>query len=61
MRNHNQRGMALLVVLMITALMTMIAVNMNDYGLRAVNRATSTQFQLQTKWLLLSAESLVKR
>ncbi|WP_019211462.1 type II secretion system minor pseudopilin GspK [Yersinia massiliensis] len=61
MRNHNQQGMALLVVLMITALMTMIAVNMNDYGLRAVNRATSTQFQLQTKWLLLSAESLVKR
>lgn len=61
MKNHNQRSMALLVVLMITALMTMIAVNMNDYGLRAVNRATSTQFQLQTKWLLLSVESLVKR
>ncbi|MCK8555708.1 type II secretion system minor pseudopilin GspK [Yersinia ruckeri] len=60
-RNHHQRGMALLVVLMITAMMTMIAVNMNDYGLRAFNRASSAQFHQQSKWLLLSMESLVQR
>ncbi|WP_145932204.1 type II secretion system minor pseudopilin GspK [Yersinia bercovieri] len=61
MKNNHQRGMALLVVLMITAMMAIIAVNMSDYGLRALNRATSTQFYLQSKWLLLSAESQVQR
>ncbi|HDL7825945.1 TPA: type II secretion system minor pseudopilin GspK [Yersinia enterocolitica] len=60
MKNNNQRGMALLVVLMITAMMTITAVNMNDHWLRAFNRATSTQFYQQSKWLLLSMESLVQ-
>ncbi len=50
----------MLVVLMITAMMTITAVNMNDYWLRALNRAASTQFYQQSKWLLLSMESLVQ-
>lgn len=60
MKSNNQRGMALLVVLMITAMMTITAVNMNDHWLRAFNRATSIQFYQQSKWLLLSMESLVQ-
>ncbi|WP_145522054.1 type II secretion system minor pseudopilin GspK [Yersinia aldovae] len=60
MKNNHQRGMALLVVLMITSVMAITAVNMNDYWLRAFNRATSAQFYQQSKWLLLSMESLVQ-
>ena len=60
MKNNHQRGMALLVVLMITAMMTITAVSMNDHWLRAFNRATSAQFYQQSKWLLLSMESLVQ-
>ncbi|HHL2560683.1 TPA: type II secretion system minor pseudopilin GspK [Yersinia enterocolitica] len=60
MKNKHQRGMALLVVLMITAMMTMTAVSMNDHWLRAFHRATSSQFYQQSKWLLLSMESLVQ-
>ncbi|CQJ08244.1 type II secretion system minor pseudopilin GspK [Yersinia mollaretii] len=61
MKNSQQSGMAMLVVLMITALMAITAVNMSDYGLRALHRATSSQFYLQSKWLLLSVESQVQR
>lgn len=61
MKNSQQSGMAMLVVLMITALMAITAVNMSDYGLRALHRATSSQFYLQSKWLLLSAESQIQR
>ncbi|WP_261371983.1 type II secretion system minor pseudopilin GspK [Yersinia mollaretii] len=61
MENNQQSGMAMLVVLMITALMAITAVNMSDYGLRALHRATSSQFYLQSKWLLLSAESQIQR
>ncbi|CQD37017.1 type II secretion system minor pseudopilin GspK [Yersinia mollaretii] len=61
MKNNQQSGMAMLVVLMITALMAITAVNMSDYGLRALHRATSSQFYLQSKWLLLSAESQIQR
>ncbi|WP_227736451.1 type II secretion system minor pseudopilin GspK [Yersinia proxima] len=60
MKNNHQRGMALLVVLMITAMMTITAVSMNDHWLRAFNHATSSQFYQQSKWLLLSMESLVQ-
>lgn len=60
MKNNNQRGMALLVVLMITAMMAITAVNMNDHWLRAFNRAASLQFYQQSRWLLLSMESLVQ-
>lgn len=61
MKNSQQSGMAMLVVLMITALMAITAINMSDYGLRALHRATSSQFYLQSKWLLLSAESQIQR
>ncbi|WP_174847883.1 type II secretion system minor pseudopilin GspK [Yersinia artesiana] len=60
MKNNHQRGMALLVVLMITAMMTITAVSMNDHWLRAFNRAASSQFYQQSKWLLLSMESVVQ-
>lgn len=61
MKNNQQSGMAMLVVLMLTALMAITAVNMSDYGLRALHRATSSQFYLQSKWLLLSVESQIQR
>ncbi|MBJ2066877.1 type II secretion system minor pseudopilin GspK [Serratia odorifera] len=55
-----QRGMALLIVLLMVATMAAVAVNTQEYWLRAVNRAESQQFRQQAKWTLLGAEEWVR-
>lgn len=54
-----QRGMALLVVLLMVAIMATVAVNTQEYWQRAFVRAESQQFRQQAKWTLLGAEQWV--
>lgn len=54
-----QRGMALLIVLMIIALMMVIAVAINERGFTAYQRTQFVQNSQQGKWFALSAEQMV--
>lgn len=58
---NKQRGMALLMVLLMMSVMAIIAVNINGYWQRAMTRAQSQQDQLRAKWLLLGGEIYAKR
>ncbi|MEN4911806.1 type II secretion system minor pseudopilin GspK [Erwinia amylovora] len=51
-----QRGMAMLVVLLMIAIMALLATTANQYGMQAFMRAESSQAFQQSKWNLLSAE-----
>nr|WP_041474250.1 type II secretion system minor pseudopilin GspK [Erwinia sp. Ejp617] len=51
-----QRGMAMLVVLLMIAIMALLATTANQYGMQAFARAESSQAFQQSKWNLLSAE-----
>lgn len=53
---RQQRGMALLVVLLMIAMMTLLATTSNQYGNLAVAQAGNRQAMLQAKWDLLGAE-----
>lgn len=55
-----QRGMALLVVLLMMATMAAVAVNTQEYWQRAFSRADGQQFRQQAKWTLLGAEEWVR-
>lgn len=55
-----QRGMALLMVLLMMSLMAAVAVSINGYWQRALARTQFQQEQLQAKWLLLGAEAYAK-
>lgn len=57
----NQRGMALLMVLLMMSLMAIVAVNINDYWQRALVRTQSQQDQLKAKWMLLGGEIYAKQ
>lgn len=58
---NKQRGMALLMVLLMMSVMTIIAVNINSYWQRSLTRAQFQQDQLRAKWLLLGGEIYAKR
>ncbi|MCP1104704.1 type II secretion system minor pseudopilin GspK [Serratia nevei] len=51
-----QRGMALLMVLLMMSLMAIVAVNINDNWQRSLARTQSQQDRLRAKWLLLGGE-----
>lgn len=51
-----QRGMALLVVLLMMAIMALLATTAQQYSMQAMMRADSQQAHQQLKWDLLSAE-----
>lgn len=51
-----QRGMALLMVLLMMSLMAIVAVNINDHWQRSLARTQSQQDRLRAKWLLLGGE-----
>lgn len=55
-----QRGMALLVVLLMVATMATVAVNTQEYWQRAFSRAEGQLFRQQAKWTLLGAEEWVR-
>jgi general secretion pathway protein K len=55
-----QRGMALLIVLLIVATMAAVAVNTQEYWQRALSRAEGQLFRQQAKWTLLGAEEWVR-
>ena len=57
-RGHDekQRGMALLMVLLMMSLMAIVAVNINDHWQRSLARTQSQQDRLRAKWLLLGGE-----
>lgn len=61
MKNRHQRGMALLIVLLLMSMMTSIAVNMNEFWIQAINRNGTLQFQQQAKWVLFGAEARLKQ
>lgn len=52
-----QRGMAVLVVLLLIAVMTMLAVTTSERFVQATRRAATLQFVLQARWTLLGAEN----
>ena len=57
-----QRGMAVLTVLLLIALMTLLAIGAQDRFQQAVRTAQSGRFMLQSGWSLLGAESwLIQR
>lgn len=58
---NKQRGMALLMVLLMMSVMTIIAVNINNYWQRSLTRTQTQQDQLTAKWLLLGGEIYAKR
>ncbi|HID8272241.1 TPA: type II secretion system minor pseudopilin GspK [Serratia marcescens] len=51
-----QRGMALLMVLLLMSLMAIVAININDNWQRSLARTQSQQDRLKAKWLLLGGE-----
>lgn len=51
-----QRGMALLMVLLMMSLMAIVAVNINESWQRSLARTQSQQDRLRAKWLLLGGE-----
>lgn len=53
---QQQRGMAVLMVLLLITMMVLLAVNTNERFFQALRRADSGQFALQAKWSLLGAE-----
>ncbi len=53
-----QRGMALLMVLLMMSLMAIVAVNINDHWQRSLARTQSQQDRLRAKWLLLGGGDL---
>lgn len=55
-----QRGMALLMVLLMVATMAAVAVSSQEYWQQAFSRAESQQFRQQAKWTLLGAEEWVR-
>jgi general secretion pathway protein K len=59
MRNNPQSGMAILMVLLITAMMSALMVTMNDNWRKSFQRSEFITFQQQARWLLLGAEALV--
>ncbi|MBX9487359.1 type II secretion system minor pseudopilin GspK [Yersinia enterocolitica] len=61
MKNRHQRGMALLIVLLLMSMMTAIAVNMNEFWVQAINRTGTLQFQQQAKWILFGVEARLKQ
>ncbi len=58
---RRQRGMALLMVLLMMSLMAAAAVDISGYWQRALDRTQSQQERLQAKWLLLGAESYARQ
>ncbi|MEX0633407.1 hypothetical protein M8494_20570 [Serratia ureilytica] len=58
-RGHHekQRGMALLMVLLLMSLMAIVAININDNWQRSLARTQSQQDRLKAKWLLLGGRS----
>lgn len=53
---NKQRGMALLMVLLMMSLMAIVAVNINDNWQRTLVRTQYQQDRLRAKWLLLGGE-----
>ncbi|WP_266096913.1 type II secretion system protein GspK [Serratia ureilytica] len=58
---NKQRGMALLMVLLMMSLMAIVAVNINDNWQRSLVRTQSQQDRLRAKWLLLGGESYARQ
>ncbi|MBH3007421.1 type II secretion system minor pseudopilin GspK [Serratia ureilytica] len=58
---NKQRGMALLMVLLMMSLMAIVAVNINDNWQRSLARTQSQQDRLRAKWLLLGGESYAQQ
>ncbi|MBH2655775.1 type II secretion system minor pseudopilin GspK [Serratia ureilytica] len=58
---NKQRGMALLMVLLMMSLMAIVAVNINDNWQRSLARTQSQQDRLRAKWLLLGGESYARQ
>ena len=56
--NHRQRGVALLMVLLILALMMVLASAMTERSARMYQQTTTTLDNLQAKWYALGAETL---
>ena len=56
---RNQRGMVLLVVLLIISLITVMAANLSRFGQSARQRIGDEQQSLQARWRLLGAEAAV--
>lgn len=51
-----QRGMALLMVLLMMSLMAIVAININDNWQHSLTRTQAQQDRLKAKWLLLGGE-----
>ncbi|MGL4859762.1 MAG: general secretion pathway protein GspK, partial [Enterobacteriaceae bacterium] len=58
--NAKQRGVALLLVLFIMALMVIIAVRINEHWQQLLQRSQYQQNQIETRWALLGAEALAR-
>ncbi|UAN26206.1 type II secretion system minor pseudopilin GspK [Serratia ureilytica] len=58
---NKQRGMALLMVLLMMSLMAIVAVNINDNWQRSLALTQSQQDRLRAKWLLLGGESYARQ
>lgn len=56
--NTRQRGVALLMVLLILALMMVLASAMTDRSVRMYQQTATTLDNLQAKWYALGAETL---
>lgn len=57
--HHSQRGMALLIVLMLLATLAAVVSLAQSRGVDALQRTSSIQTQQQSQWTLLSAETLL--
>lgn len=58
---QRQRGIALLTVLLVLAVMTTIAASFSERSRMAIRRSVNHSQYLQASWLALSAEELAKR
>lgn len=59
MKHLSQRGMALLIVLLLVATLAAVVSLAQSYGFDAMRRSSSIQTQQQSQWVLLSAETLL--
>ncbi|MCX8958085.1 type II secretion system minor pseudopilin GspK [Erwinia psidii] len=59
MKIISERGIALLLVLLMIATMSAIAIATQEYWMHAFSRGSSQQQQIKQKWLALSAENIL--
>lgn len=57
----NNKGMALLVVMLLLALMATLAISINQYWYSAFSRTATQQTRIQAKWMLLGGEIFARQ